>query len=124
MDNLLKKSMIRGYNRLPFPKIYRKYKTTTGLAKSVCAELMVDTLTNESKFIVEDDIEEFLETVELDSLWHLAIECKNQHLKEEAKKRVIAILVSDDNKEIMEEKIEQDKKEEEFEDNKSLVLHR
>lgn len=122
MDNLLKSAMVKGYNRLPFAKIYRKYKTTSGLAKSVCAELMVNTLTNESKFIMEDDVEDFLETVELDSLWHLAIDCKNPHIKEEAKKRVIAILVSDENKQMMEDKIELDKREALKEEGKALIL--
>jgi hypothetical protein len=123
MDNLLRDAMVKGYKRLPFTKIYRKYKTTNGLAKSVCAELMVNTLTNESKFIVEDDIDEFLNTVELDSLWHLAIDCKNPHVKDEAKRKVIAILVSEDNKEILDEKIELDNNAE-LEENKVLSLHK
>ena len=124
-SNLLKESIKKSYLRLPFSKIYSKYRTTDGDAKSMCAELMADTLTNESRMIMEDDIEEFLDTIELDSLWHLAIASKNMHIKDEARKKVIAMLIDDANKEVLDEKIEVDleldRKEEQ---EKVLKLHK
>jgi len=120
-SNTIKKAIKNSYLRLPFTKIYSKYRSTKGDAKSMCAELMVDTLTNESRMIMEDDIEEFLDTIELDSLWHLAIASKNLHVKDEARKKVIAMLVDESNKELLEEKIELDNTGEE---DKTLKLHR
>ena len=120
MDNL-KDAIKKSYLKLPFSKIYSKYRTTNGDAKSMCAELMVDTLTIESRMIMEDDLEEFLDTIQLDSLWHLAISSKNLHVKDEARKKVIALLVDESNKELLDEKIELDNQEEDK--GRCLSLH-
>jgi len=113
MESAIEKAIRSRYTSLPYNKIYLKYKNTKGTAKSICAELMVDALTNDSRMVAEDDLDDFLTTIELDSLWHLALDSKNIHVKEEAKKRVIAILVNEENMEMLEEKIVLDRLEEE-----------
>jgi hypothetical protein len=113
MESVKEEAIKRGYTSLPYNKLYMKYKNTKGLVKGICAELMVDALTRDSKMVAEDDLDDFLTTIELDSLWHLALDSKNQHVKEEAKTRIIAILVNEENKEMLEEKIVLDKMEEE-----------
>ena len=115
MESALEKAIRNGYTSLPYNKIYLKYKNTKGTAKRICAELMVDALTRESRMLFEDDIDDFFETIELDSLWHLALDSKNLHLKDEARKRVISYLITEDNVELLEEKINLDEKAEELE---------
>jgi hypothetical protein len=108
MEDKFRKCVERTYNGKPFSYLYMKFKKTRGVAKNVCAEGMAECLINEPRFIVEEDIEIFLNTIELDSVWHLARECKNEHIRELARDKIIKVLIDDQNRPIMEEKIKED----------------
>ena len=108
MDDKFRKYVEKTYTGKPFSFLYMKYKRNKGMVKNICAEGMAEALLSESKFVIEDDIEEFLDTIELDSVWHLARECKNEHVREKARDKIIQVLIDDQNRPIMEDKIKQD----------------
>ena len=108
MDNDYRKYIEKKYFKESYRNVYMKFKKSKGAVKSVCAEFMALFLIEQPRLILEEDIDDFLNTIDLDSVWHLARESKNSHVKEIARDRIIQVLIDDQNRPIMEEKIEQD----------------
>ena len=96
MADIVKNGMNRSLSNRAFRVVYKKFKNSSGLMKTACAEVMVEKLSKVSIFIEEDVIPDFLNELDLDPLWTLATRCKNEHVKELAKDKIVEILLDDD----------------------------
>ncbi len=111
LEDQIKKYIEHKYSNMNYQTLYKKFRSGNGQVKSVCAEYMVDYLVREPRLVVEEDIERFIGTIELDSVWRLARDSKNLRVRDVCREKIIKILIDDENRPIYEDKLVQDEEE-------------
>ncbi len=104
MEELLKELLIKKYNKSSYATLYQKFKTSSGETKTIVGDLLAERLVSNTLPIVEEDIDELIDNISLYSVWDLANNCTNNHVKEKARLKIEDIAINSENEDIYESK--------------------